>query len=469
MKIKDKRVYWVWLSLVCGAASRKAVKLVRHFGTAEKVFGASAEDILKSGAVKEKDRIYHALMKHDINEALSIVEWCDEKGVDVLIPTDKKYPVNCFSLRDAPMVLYAVGKLPEFDKKCCVAVVGTRKMSAYGRCQAFRFGYGLAKGGAVVISGLALGIDGVAMASAIEAGGKTVGVLGCGVDTVYPKEHKELYRAVVKNGAIVTEYAPGVRPTRDSFPKRNRLISALSLGTVVVEADVFSGALITARHSVFQGKDVFAVPGNVENEGSEGTNQLIKEGSFTVTSPADVLDRYEYVYPHSVSVVNAKRSLREVNSDTASEEVCRKLDVRCEADRYSIYASSLKPLRPIEEAEDFELYGDKASDIPKLEPSTKQDKKKRAKLFEDIQDEPVRIDFEMLSDSDKKVYNAMIPHAPMIPDGIKVEGMKIQDVLASLTLLEISGAVEAGAGGYFVRCGTDDISFEDEEAALPME
>ncbi|MBE6563337.1 MAG: DNA-protecting protein DprA [Ruminococcaceae bacterium] len=469
MKIKDKRVYWVWLSLVCGAASRKAVKLVRHFGTAEKVFAAKAEDILKSGAVKEKDRIYHALMKHDINEAQSIVGWCDEKGVDVIVPSDKKYPANCLSLRDAPMVLYVVGSLPEFDKQCCVAVVGTRKMSAYGRSQAFRFGYGLAKGGAVVVSGLALGVDGASMASCIEAGGKTVGVLGCGIDTVYPKEHKDLFRAVIKNGAIVTEYAPGAGPTRDSFPKRNRLISALSLGTVVVEADAFSGALITARHSIFQGKDVFAVPGNVECEGSEGTNQLIKEGAFTVTSPADVLDRYEYVYPHSVSVVNAKRSLREVDSDTASEEVCRKFDVRCEADRYSIYASSLKPLKPREEAEDVELMEGKASDIPKLEPAPKSAKKKRAKAFEDLPDEPVRIDFDMLSDVDKKVYNAMRPHSPMIPDEIKVDGLRIQDVLASLTLLEISGAVEAGSGGYFVRCGSDDISFEDEDAAVPVE
>jgi len=155
--------------------------------------------------------------------------------------------------------------------------------------------------------------------------------------------------------------------------------------------------------------------------------------------------------------------------DRASEEVCRKFDVRCEADRYSIYASSLKPLKPREEAEDVELMEGKASDIPKLEPAPKSAKKKRAKAFEDLPDEPVRIDFDMLSDVDKKVYNAMRPHSPMIPDEIKVDGLRIQDVLASLTLLEISGAVEAGSGGYFVRCGSDDISFEDEDAAVPVE
>ncbi len=456
---------------MCGAASTKAVRLVRYFGNAEKVFLASAKELLESGAVKENDRIYQVLLTHDIKEAESIIEWCDNKGVDVTIPGSKYYPSNCLSLRDAPMVLYSVGKLPDFDKSCCVAVVGTRKMSAYGRNQAFRMGYGLAKGGAVVVSGLALGVDGVAMASCLEAGGKTVGVLGCGIDTVYPKEHKELFKAVIKNGAIVTEYAPGTGPSRDSFPKRNRLISALSLGTVVVEADVFSGALITARHSIYQGKDVFSVPGNVENEGSEGTNQLIKEGAFTVTSAADVIDRYEYVYPHSISVLNAKRSVADIDCVKASEEVCRKFDVRCESDRYSIYASSLKSLKKdtrneISENELSVFAG--TSDIPKLESVKKTGRKKTDKSFSDLPGEPVRIDYDMLTDIEKKVYNAMTPDVPMIPDEIKVEGLRINDILSALTLLEISGAVDGGAGGYFMRNSSDDMTFDEADGENPV-
>ncbi len=468
MKIRDKRVYWVWLSLVCGAASIKAVKLVRYFGTAEKIFRASAEELLRSGALKEKDRIYQAVLMHDIKEAQSIVEWCDEKGVDLIVPDSKNYPSNCLSLRDAPMVLYSVGKLPSFDKECCVAVVGTRKMSAYGRSQAFRMGYGLAKGGAVVVSGLALGVDGVAMASCIDAGGVAVGVLGCGIDKVYPKEHKELSKAVIKNGAIITEYAPGVTPARNAFPKRNRLISALSLGTVVVEAGAESGALITARHAIYQGKDLFSVPGSVDSEGSAGTNQLIKEGAYTATSASDILERYEYVYPHTLNVTQAKHSLEFADADQMSEEVCAKYDVRCEADRYNIYASSLKPLKKQSKDgscdETEEDVKNVSSDIPKLDPSDKSVRsKKKRRTFEDLPEVPVRIDYDMLTEVEKKVYNAMLSDVPMVPDEIKVEGLKIGDVLAALTVLEISGAVEGGAGGYFMRNSSDDMTFYETD------
>lgn len=459
MKITDKRIYWVWLSLVFGVASKKAVKLVRYFKTASNVFDASAEEILRSGAVTEKDRAFGEILRHDLREAESIIKWCDDKGVSVIIPGSKNYPVSYLSLRDAPMVLYALGTLPDFDKKCCVAVVGTRKMTAYGRTQAFRMGYGLASGGAVVVSGLALGIDSVAMAGCIEAGGTTVGVLGCGIDNVYPKEHLKLFKTVIKNGAIITEHAPGSMPSRQAFPQRNRLISAMALGTVIVEADAFSGALITARHSIYQGKDVFSVPGSVESENSEGTNQLIKEGAFTVTSPTDVLERYEYIYPHSVNILAAKRSLLDIDSENVSVNVCRKYDVRCTADRYSVYAASLQSDRhgsiklPSEEKNKVK--------IPKLEASEKTNNKQNEDTFGENLKEPVRIDYEMLSDSDKKVYNAMTPDVPMIPDEIKVEGLKIQDILASLTMLEISGAVEGGAGGYFVRGSSDDMTFDD--------
>ncbi len=459
MKNTDKRIYWVWLSLIFGPASKKAVKLVRYFKTASLVYKANAEELLRSGAVSEKDRAFTEILMHDLREAESIVKWCDSKGVSVIVPGSKNYPVSYLSLRDAPMVLYALGTLPEFEKKCCIAVVGTRKMTAYGRTQAFKMGYGLASGGAVVISGLALGIDSVAMAGCMEAGGMTVGILGCGIDNVYPKEHLKLFKSVIKNGAIVTEYPPGRMPERKSFPQRNRLISGMALGTVVVEADAFSGALITARHSIYQGKDVFSLPGNVENENSEGTNQLIKEGAFTVTSPEDVLERYEYIYPHTVNTLTAKRSVKYTDCEALSVEACRKYDVRCTADRYSVYASSLQSnhvdsIKPPVKKQN-------TPKIPKLETIDNITSRDPETAFGESVKEPVRIDFEMLSDIDKRVYNAMSPDVPMIPDEIKVEGLKIQDVLSSLTMLEISGAVEGGAGGYFMRNSSDDMTFDE--------
>lgn len=464
MALNDKRVYWIWLSLICGAASRRAVKILRHFGSAKRIFEASGKELLESGTLKENDKAYGEILKHDLSEAEDILKWCKSNGVDVYTPDTKGYPANLLSLRDAPLVLYVVGKLPDFEKECAIAVVGTRKMTDYGKRRAWSIGRGLAKGGAVVVSGIALGGDGMAMASTIEAGGVTVGVLGFGIDIIYPKEHRKLFASVIKNGAIVTEYAPGSAPTKTSFPQRNRIISALAQGTVVTEADNDSGALITARSAVFQGRDLFAVPGNVDAFGAEGTNQLIKEGAFAVTGAEDVLSRYEYVYPHKISISGAHRANALADGELGPDQVMKKYGVKTEFDRHNIYSRSTSSGAPIREetAEKTEdaVVTAKKSDIPKIRPETGAKKKKPAKTenkFENSSSEPVRIDFEMLGEKEKTVYNAMDVDTPMLPEEIRVPGYRIQDIMASLTLLEISGAVEAGAGGYFMRTSADDM------------
>ena len=289
--IRKNKVYWVWLSLICRPGGRSAVKILRRFSDAASVYGATAKELLESGTLKESDRIYAEILRHDTSLAEEIVFWCKKSGVKIITPDDDDYPVDLYSLRDAPIALYCVGELPKFEKLCSIAVVGTRSMSDYGRVNAFRMGYGLAKGGAVTVSGLALGVDGTAMASAIEGGGTVVGVLGCGIDVVYPHEHETLFRLSAKNGAVITEYAPGEKPQRNSFPQRNRIISGLCQGTVVIEASSSSGSLITARHALYQGRDLFSVPGRVGDAGAEGTNLLIKEGALAVTGPEDVLER----------------------------------------------------------------------------------------------------------------------------------------------------------------------------------
>lgn len=480
MALRDKRVYWIWLSLICGAASRQAVKILRHFGSAKKVFEADAAELLKSGTLKEKDRVYGEILRHDLSEAEEILSWCRSNGVDVFTPDTKGYPANLLSLTDAPLVLYVVGRLPDFEKECAIAVVGTRKMTDYGKRRAWSIGRGLAKGGAVVVSGIALGGDGMAMASAIEAGGTTVGVLGFGIDIVYPKEHRSLFKSVIRSGAIVTEYAPGSAPTKTSFPQRNRIISALAQGTVVTEADAGSGALYTARHAVYQGRDLFAVPGSVDAFGAEGTNQLIKEGAFAVTSAEDILSRYEYVYPHKINIGGAHRGSALEYGELGADEVKKKYGVKTEFDRHNIYSRSTDSAkdggeRPSEKAHgtsDFAASDDYIPEkykIPKLPGEDASAKKKKSgknqNKFEGASSEPVRIDFEMLGEKEKKVYNAMDVDTPMLPEEIKVSGFRIQDIMASLTLLEISGAVEAGAGGYFLRSSADDMEFDEVAAA----
>lgn len=473
MYSNKKALYWVWLAGIFKPASRRAVKLLRVFDNAENVFRAQGADLTATGVLSVKDRIYTDIMRHDLSQAREIIRWCDRNKVRILTPDMPDYPANLTHLMDAPLALYVVGELPDFSKHLSLSVVGTRKMTEYGRKQAFRMGYALARSGAVVVSGIALGVDGLAMASAIEGGGTVVGVIGSGIDIVYPADHKRLFRECISHGAIITEYAPGTRPTRSSFPQRNRLISALSQGTIVVEGDVLSGALITARHALYQGKDVFAVPGSVDSEQSSGPNALIREGVFAVTSARDALERYEFVYPHTLVPSLATLCLCGVDVKRSAELTSQKYGTHGtlnEAKR-SIYGekyTSSDPSRvnsvvmlnePVREE-----YIPK--NIPKapLESSAGKNKparrSKKEPLFakSDAKSQPKvqRIDFEMLTETDKKVYAAMTADTPMLPDEIIVEGLGAKDIMASLTMLEISGAVEAGAAGYFMKSGTDE-------------
>ena len=469
MKNKNK-ICWIWLSRACGPASRTAVALVRAFGDAEGVFSAGAKELLASGIVKERDRAYPALLDRDTSEAKKILSWCGDNGITVLTPDDERYPSNLFALRDAPMTLYVAGDMPDIEKCPAISVVGSRDMSEYGRVNAFRFGYGLAKGGVTVVSGLALGVDGMAMASALSGGGSVIGVLGSGIDVIYPKEHSSLYSSVVEQGAIVTEYAPGSRPARGAFPQRNRIIAALSQGTLVIEASEDSGSLITARLAIYQGKDLFSVPGAVDRPLSAGTNELIKEGAYTVTDPADVLERYEYVYPHTIDVSTSRASLRDVDLATSAYRVTSKYGVTTEGERSRAFGRRAERVwfdgtpvvkrGEVPEPVDFDFEAPAPSGV---KPTALKEKKTPRHTGFKEQVEPKRIDLEMLGDADLRIYNAMKPDTPMVPEELLCDGMKISDVMASLTMLEIAGAVEAGAGGYFMRVGDGALTDDGEQ------
>ncbi len=228
MKTKNKNaLYWIWLADICGAASRRAVRLVREFGSPEKIFKLNPADIVSSGILNENDRIYSNILRHDLQTAREIITWCDKASVSVITPESDEYPANFLSLYDAPLVLYVVGTLPDFNSHCSVSVVGTRSMTEYGATQAFRFGYALGKSGAITVSGLALGVDGLAMASAIEGGGVTVGIIGGALDKLYPKDHRLLMNKCLEKGAVISEYAPGTSPSKYTFPQRNRLKCAV--------------------------------------------------------------------------------------------------------------------------------------------------------------------------------------------------------------------------------------------------
>lgn len=292
----DERKYWVWMSMCLGQGSSMAGQILDHFGTPKIAIESGYDDIAKCVG-KDKLFIVKLLTQYTFEDAENIVSWCDIHKVRILTVSDEDYPKAIRHQVNLPLVLYVYGNLPAWNELFSCAVVGTRKMTDYGKRTAYDFGYELAAGGAIVVSGLAIGVDGMSMAGAISAGGTTVAVMGCGIDICYPKVHRTLLREVVKRGAVITEYPPATPPSGPHFPVRNRIISGITQATVVIEGDDNSGALITANHAVYQGKAVFAIPGNIDEESSNGPNMLIKHGVPAVTEAADVLMEFKDIFP----------------------------------------------------------------------------------------------------------------------------------------------------------------------------
>ncbi len=292
--------YWVWLGTLDGLTNLSRLRLLAQFGTPENVYYAAPEELsrvegLSRGQVKR-------LEDKSLTEADRVLGRCDALGLRVLTLQDAEYPSRLRNIFDPPVLLYVKGRLPVVDEEVSIAMVGTRGATPYGVRSAEELGYGLAKQGAVVVSGMAEGIDAAALRGALRAGGRVISVLGCGIDVVYPKENRYLYEDVAASGALLSEYAPGTEPRGEHFPVRNRIISGLSLGTVVVEApDRRSGALNTAHTALEQGRDVFAVPGGMDAEMSRGCNRLIREGAALVTEAWDILREYQAVYPARVT------------------------------------------------------------------------------------------------------------------------------------------------------------------------
>lgn len=302
-----RHLYWIWLSLRLGAGNSRFVELIERFGSPEAIFDAEPEELL-SLRRELGERTVNALLNRNLDEAYQIETYCATHGIHVLHFGGADYPKLLTNLKNPPIILYARGKYKGLDKKVSVAVVGTRSLTEYGRKTAYKIGYELARAGAVVVSGLALGIDSVAACGALDAHGFTVAVLGSGLDSVYPASHKPLAMEIAKKGLLLSEYPPLVGPTRQAFPMRNRIISGLGLGTVVIEADEHSGSLITAKDAILQGRNVFAVPGNVDAKNAIGTNALIKDGATAVTCAADILETYRYLYRGMIDVTELKRA-----------------------------------------------------------------------------------------------------------------------------------------------------------------
>ena len=296
--------YWVWLAECRGVSNQTRLALLRHFGSPEDVFYADAGEILLTeGITREQAK---ALEDHKLDKADKILADCQRLGLRILTIQDAEYPGRLQNIYDPPCLLYVKGRLPAIDEVAAVAVVGTRDCTPYGVACAEKLGYGLASGGAVVVSGLAKGIDAAASRGALRAGGITVGVVGNGLDVHYPYESRYLYEDIAAAGALLSEYPPGTEPAGSHFPARNRIISGLSLATLVVEAPERSGALITAETALEQGRNVFAVPGPIDAPASVGCNRLIRDGAGLVSDAWDILREYAGRFPEKLKQDEAR-------------------------------------------------------------------------------------------------------------------------------------------------------------------
>lgn len=291
--------YWVWLNSLRGLSNQTKLALLEHFGTPESIYYADGGELPLVEGFRSFD--LETLSDKSLAETDRILGDCDRLGIRILTLQDTEYPARLKNIYDPPLLLYLKGRMPAVDEEVTVAMVGTRKATPYGIRSAEELGYGLGKQGAVLVSGLAEGIDAAAIRGALRAGGRVISVLGGGIDVIYPKENRYLYEDLAASGALLSEYAPGTEPKGEHFPIRNRIIAGLSLATVVVEAPLHrSGALNTAHTALEQGRDVFAVPGAIDAPMSRGCNALIREGAILAGDAWDILKEYQAVYPDKV-------------------------------------------------------------------------------------------------------------------------------------------------------------------------
>ena len=387
--------YWLWLTNLRGLSNQTRLALLRHFGTPEDVYYADEDEILLTEGITRQQAAL--LADHDLSVANRILAECQQLNISILTLQDAAYPSRLKNIYDPPCLLYYKGRMPAFDEEAAIAVVGTRDCSPYGVACAEKLSYGLASGGALIVTGLAAGVDSAAARGALRAGGIVAGVVGNGLDVAYPYENRYLYEDVAAVGVLISEYPPGTRPVASHFPVRNRILSGLSLAALVVEAKERSGALITANTALEQGKDVFAVPGPIDADNSVGCNRLIRDGAGLVSEAWDILQEYEARFPDKLRQKESREEPEVLGYQARQKEEPR------------VVPPSLNPTDPALGLTDDQIC------LLRLLP----------------EEEPIQVD-----------------------DLIELSGIPTRRVLSALTMLEIENYVTQHSGKHYTRAVT---------------
>ncbi len=416
-------VHWIWLAHRSGVSDYVKAELLRHFSDPEDIYFARTEDFSHLESLTKE--AVQGLMDKDLTESEKILADVMKYKLHVLTYRDAAYPQRLKAIPDPPLVLYYKGNIPDFDNIPVIGVVGTRKASGYGLNAAKKFGDEIARCGGMIVSGMAFGIDGMAMRSALSAGGSVVGILGCGAEQVYPPSNAALFADMERYGCILSEFPPETPPYRWNFPKRNRIISGLSCGVLVVEAPEKSGALITARQALEQGRDVFVVPGNLDQPTFVGSNRLLKEGGILAESGWEILREYEAMYPGKIQQATGASRQR-----AYPDEVRRVASQRDESYGKVAQNKSVPRNKP-----------------PKKEKSYKKDVDKSEQgNYSDVNN-----DLSALPEDHRAILDCLAGGERLVDEIIAQLGLPAGKISSALTLLTIKGLVKRLPGNRVCR------------------
>lgn len=409
----DELLYWVWLSLCFQPGSDKPNQLLMDFDSPEEFYQNGRTSMAEIEYLTDVER--SKIERTSLERAEFVIKECKRLQIQIISFDDPLYPTHLKDIYAAPLVLYVMGSLAGLEERVPITVVGTRNASEYGKRVTGNICYELARAGAVVVSGCALGIDGYAHLGALKGGGRTIAVMGCGLDVNYPSAHRDLKLQILKRGgALVSELPPGTEPSPAIFPVRNRIMAGISLGTLVTEAPEQSGSLITAQHALDQGRDIFCVPPHdIYNPDFCGVIRYIRDGATPVFCAKDILAEYLSAYPHTLDVdklldsYSGGKGAKHLQQDSLKKE--------------KTPAPSTKKVVPANQA------------VPEPE--------------EDISKKPEPP--KTLDKNERAVYDCLEFKPKVVDEIAAMSGLETKDVLAVLTTLEIKGYVYSCSGSRY--------------------
>ncbi len=473
----ERLLYFIWLSNAFKPGSATPKKLLYHFDSIFDIYKAQREDY--EGLDLPKADIM-ALCNKDLTTAQSYYRFCKSENISLFCFDDPLFPERVKIIDNPPPLFYYKGRLNLLDDYPCITMVGTRSCSERGFRLAYEAAFDAASKGAVIVNGLALGIDGACISGGLDANGYCIGVLGCGIDTIYPAANKQLFTRLNATGLILTEFPPFSKPDAWHFPVRNRVISALSIATCIFEADRKSGAMISAEHALMQGRRLFAVPGKPYDKSYSGPLELIKNGASVFTVADDILSEYSMQFPHRINLANKNAPSKDKLDSLVNQYFKKGTDPDKPVNRrfvnsYGSKASST-PHGEINSQAKTEIKAEVKAEVkPEVKDETKSEasrEKVNVPVYkaEKVQKESVspapeakkpvqepanqpssavEPDLSVLSVTERQVFELLSSRGALTADEISKCGIKIEQVLSVLTLLEIYGLVTALPGGRF--------------------